>query len=83
LTVMKKQPEIIAYAVAIILKAALLAAAWAGKSRRRGLESIVKMPIDEKDKEILSVKPEISANMMVAMRLSDSFFIVESVKDFK
>jgi len=29
---MKKQKEIIVYAVSIIMKAALLAAAWAGKS---------------------------------------------------
>ncbi len=36
----------------MILKAALLAAVWAGKSRRRGLESISKMPVGEKDKEI-------------------------------
>lgn len=53
---MKKQTEIIAYAVSMILKAALLAAAWAGKSRRRGLESIAKMPIDEKDKEIFFLR---------------------------
>jgi hypothetical protein len=43
----------------MILKAALLAAAWAGKSRRRGLESIAKMPIDEKDKEILFLRDRI------------------------
>ncbi len=47
------QKEIIIYAVSMILKAALLAAAWASKSRKRGLESIAKMPIDEKDKEII------------------------------
>jgi hypothetical protein len=51
--VMKKQTGIIAYVVSMILKAALLAAAWAGKSRRRGLELVAKMPIDEKDKEIV------------------------------
>jgi putative transposase len=57
--VMKKQTEIIAYAVSMILKAALLSAVWAGKSRRRGLESIAKMPIDEKDKEILFLRDRI------------------------
>ncbi len=46
LTVMKKQKEIILYAVSMILKAALLAAVWAGKYRKRGLESIAKMSID-------------------------------------
>ena len=50
---MKKQTEIIAFAVSVILKSALIAAASAGKSRRSGLESNANMPIDEKDKEIL------------------------------
>jgi transposase InsO family protein len=48
-----KKTEIIAYAVSMIMKAALLAASWPGKSRRHGLESISKLPIDEKDKEII------------------------------
>ena len=59
MTVMKKQKDIIVYAASMILKAALLAAAWSGKSRRRGLESIAKMPIDEKDKEILFLRDRI------------------------
>jgi transposase InsO family protein len=59
LTVMKKQKEIIVYAVSMIMKAALLAAAWAGKSRKRGLKSIAKMPIDDKDKEFLFLRDRI------------------------
>ena len=59
LTVMKKQKDIIAYAVSMILKAALLAAAWSGKARKRGLESIAKMAIDEKEKEILFLRDRI------------------------
>ena len=59
MTVLKKQKEIIVYAVSMILKAALLAAVWAGKVRKRGLESIAKMPIDEKDKEILFLRDRI------------------------
>ena len=54
---MKK--EIIPYAVSMILKAALLAAAWAGKIRKHGLESISNMPIDEKDKEIFFLRDRI------------------------
>ena len=50
---MKKQIGIIVYAASMILKASRLATAWAGKSRRRGLELVAKMPIDEKDKEIV------------------------------
>jgi len=53
------QKEIIAYAVSMILKAALFAGAWAGKSRKRRLESIAKMPIDEKDKEIFFLRDRI------------------------
>ena len=44
------EKEIIAYTVSMIMKAALLAAAWAGKSRKYGLESITKLSIEEKDK---------------------------------
>jgi len=59
MTVMKKQKEIIVYAVSIILKAALLAADWAGKSRKRGLESIVKMSLGEKCKDIIFLRDRI------------------------
>ncbi len=56
---MKKQKEIIVYAVSMILKAALLSAIWVGKARRRELESISNMPIDEKDKEIFFLRDRI------------------------
>ena len=49
---MTTKKEIIPYAVSMILKAALLAATWAGKVRKRGLKSIAKLPIKEKDKVI-------------------------------
>ncbi len=53
---MKKQANIIAYAVSMILKSVVLAAVWAGKTRKHGLESISKMPVSEKDKEPVSEK---------------------------
>ncbi|MBU2512796.1 DDE-type integrase/transposase/recombinase [bacterium] len=56
---MKKQTEIMVYAVSMILKAALLAAAWAGKFRKLGLKSIAKLPIDEKNKEIVFLRDRI------------------------
>ena len=59
MTVMKKQKEIIVYAVSMILKAAVLSAAWAGKSRKRGFESIVKMSLGEKCKEIIFLRDRI------------------------
>ncbi len=49
---MSTKKEIITYAVSMILKAALLAAVWAGKIRKRGLESIAKLPFDEKDRTV-------------------------------
>jgi transposase len=56
---MTTKKEIIAYAVSMILKASLLAATWAGKYRKRGLESIAKLSFDEKDKEILFLRDRI------------------------
>ena len=53
---MTTKKEIITYAVSMILKAALLAARWAGKNRKRGLESIAGLSIDEKDKEIIFLR---------------------------
>ena len=54
-----KKIENIADAVFMIMKAALLAATWSGKIRKRGLESITKMSIDAKDKEIFFLRDQI------------------------
>jgi hypothetical protein len=51
--------ELIVYAVSLLLKALLLAAAWAGKARRTGLESIAGMSADEKDKEIVFLRDQV------------------------
>ena len=56
---MAGKKEIITYAVSMILKAALLSAAWAGKAQKRGLESIAKLPIEEKNKEIIFLRDRI------------------------
>jgi len=56
---MNKQIEIIVYAVSMILKAALSAAAWAGRIRKHELESIAKIPAGEKGKEILFLSDRI------------------------
>ncbi len=56
---MNKQTDVIVDAVSMILKAALFAAAWAGKLRKNGLETIAKMPISEKDKEIFFLRDRI------------------------
>ena len=51
--------ELIVYAVTLLLKAVLLAAAWAGKARRKGLESIAEMSADEKNKEIVFLRDQV------------------------
>ena len=53
---MNKQTNVTVYAVSMILKVALLAAPWAGKIRRYGMESIAKMPKSEKDKKTLFLR---------------------------
>ncbi|MFC1611694.1 DDE-type integrase/transposase/recombinase, partial [Myxococcota bacterium] len=42
----------------LFIKATLLAAKWAGAARRRGLESVASMSIDEKDKEIVFLRDQ-------------------------
>ena len=59
ITVRDAKSEIIVYAVSMILKAALFAASWAGKTRKRELKNIAKMPIDEKDKEIVFLRDRV------------------------
>ena len=54
-----KNIEIISSAVSLILKAALLAANWVGKKRKVGLEEIVKMDVEEKNKEIVFLRDRI------------------------
>ena len=53
------QKDNIIYAVSLIMKAVLFAAAWAGKNRKRGLKSIAKLFIDEKDKEIVFLRERV------------------------
>ena len=75
---MKNQTEIITYAVSMILKAALLAATWAGKARKHGLKSIAKLPIDEKDKEIFFLRDRISNQLKLL-----NIFLSRGVKKLK
>ena len=51
--------ELIVYAVSLLLKAVLLAAAWAGKARRKGLESIAEISANEKNKEIVFLRDQV------------------------
>ena len=53
---MKQNIEIIAYAISLILKSAVVAAKYSGRVRKRSLKRLAAMDIDEKDKEILFLK---------------------------
>ena len=56
---MKHKIEAITYAVSLILKAAIVAARFSGRARKRSLKRLATMPIDEKDKEIQFLKDRI------------------------
>ena len=51
--------EIINAAVELILKAAVLAARFSGRVRKRSLKRLASMDIDDKDKEILFLRDKV------------------------
>jgi hypoxanthine-guanine phosphoribosyltransferase len=53
---MNKNLDIINFAVSLIIKAALIAARFSGRARKRSLRRLVTMDINEKDKEILFLR---------------------------
>jgi len=56
---MSKNIDTINAAVAIIIKAAILAASFSGRVRKRSLKRLSKMNIDDKDKEILFLRDRV------------------------
>ena len=56
---MAKNLEIITAAVSLITKAAILAAQWSGRARRRALEKLAAMDADAKDKELLFLRDRV------------------------
>jgi len=56
---MAKNLDIITTAVSLIIKAALLAAQWSGRARRRGLEKLAAMDADSRDKELLFLRDRV------------------------
>ncbi len=50
---MRKNVDVISAAVELIIKAAILAATFSGRARKRSLKRLAKMDIDTKDKEII------------------------------
>ncbi|MCJ7767465.1 hypothetical protein MUP79_03635 [Candidatus Bathyarchaeota archaeon] len=56
---MNKNLDVITYAVSLIIKAAILAARFSGRVRRRSLKRFVAMDTDAKAKEILFLKDRV------------------------
>ena len=56
---MSKNIDIISAAVELIIKAAILAASFSGRARKRSLKRLAKMDVDSKDKEILFLKDKV------------------------
>ena len=56
---MDKNLDIITYAVALIIRAVIIAARFSGAVRKRSLKRLAAMDIDEKDKENLFLKDKV------------------------
>ena len=56
--------DIINAAVTLIIKAALLAARFSGRARKRSLKRLSKMDADDKDKEILFLRDKVNQQQM-------------------
>ncbi len=54
--IMATNIEIVNVAVALIIKAAILAARFSGRARKRNLKRLSKMDADTKDKEIIFLR---------------------------
>ncbi len=56
---MDKNHDTIAFAVSLIIKAAIIAARFSGRVRKRSLKRLAAMDVDTKDKEILFLKDKV------------------------
>ena len=61
---MTNNVEIVNAAVTMIIKAALLAAQFAGRTRKRSLKRLSKMEANEKDKEILFLRDKVNQQQL-------------------
>jgi len=61
---MTNNVDIINAAVALIIKAAILASRFSGRARKRSLNRLSKMNIDEKDKEIIFLRDKVNQQQM-------------------
>ena len=56
--------DIVNAAVTLIIKAALLAARFSGRARKRSLKRLSKMDADDKDKEIIFLSDKVDQQQM-------------------
>jgi len=56
--------EVIDAAIALIIKAAILAARFSGRTRKRSLKRLSKMEADEKDKEIRFLRDKVNQQQL-------------------
>ena len=61
---MTKNIEIVNAAVTLIIKAAILAAGFSGRARKRSLKRLSKMDADEKDKEIIFLRDTVNQQQL-------------------
>jgi hypothetical protein len=57
---MSQKIEIINVAVRLIVKAAVLAAGFSGRARKRSLKRLAGMDMDEKDKELIFLRDKVT-----------------------
>jgi len=57
---MTKNLDIISTAISLIIKAALLAARFSGRVRKRSLKRLAAMDVDTKDKEIIFLRDKVN-----------------------
>ncbi len=70
---MNKNLDIINFAVSLIIKAALIAARFTGRARKRSLRRLATMDINEKDKEILFLRDMVDQLKMQVSILQKGF----------
>lgn len=56
--------DIINAAVELIIKAAVLAARFSGRARKRSLKRLAKMDVDDKDKEIIFLRDKVDQQQL-------------------
>ena len=60
IALMEKNLDIITYAVSLIIKAAIIAAQFSGRARKKSLKRLAAMDIYEKDKELLFLRDAVN-----------------------